>query len=307
MSAFLTGMSIAVRLEHAELARGLQLRLDRRRLDLVELPFLQARHQPVGADGDVELALVGQHLAEDLGVPAGAGQQLDDRHVGLAGRRTRASAPACARARRGRVPRGCGCRWPAPSRSPARFRSWARRAPSARAPAGRPSSSVEARASARASRGEFMVRRTPSCRDRSDRDRGRRRAAAADCRPNPRRGIDAFAACPSRGARGSLPSRDADPSAVPDPGLRGTAAAQRRRRRSTGRLLRECLQLHADDVAGRRWSARNYPGGYTSYGSLSRMHTHLADLRRAAAPAAAPRARLRARSSSSTSRAASCR
>jgi len=33
------------------------------------------------------------------------------------------------------------------------------------------------------------------------------------------------------------------------------------------RLLRECLQLRADDPAGRRWSARHYPGGYTSYGS----------------------------------------
>jgi uncharacterized protein (TIGR02466 family) len=39
------------------------------------------------------------------------------------------------------------------------------------------------------------------------------------------------------------------------------------------RLLRECLQLQVDDVAGRRWSARNYPGGYTSYASQSRMHT----------------------------------
>jgi uncharacterized protein (TIGR02466 family) len=37
------------------------------------------------------------------------------------------------------------------------------------------------------------------------------------------------------------------------------------------RLLRECLQLRADDAAGRRWSARNYPGGYTSYNSLCRM------------------------------------
>jgi uncharacterized protein (TIGR02466 family) len=37
------------------------------------------------------------------------------------------------------------------------------------------------------------------------------------------------------------------------------------------RLLRECLQLRADDVGGRRWSARNYPGGYTSYNSVSRM------------------------------------
>jgi uncharacterized protein (TIGR02466 family) len=38
------------------------------------------------------------------------------------------------------------------------------------------------------------------------------------------------------------------------------------------RLLRECRQLRADDAAGRRWSARNYPGGYTSYSSAHRMH-----------------------------------
>jgi uncharacterized protein (TIGR02466 family) len=37
------------------------------------------------------------------------------------------------------------------------------------------------------------------------------------------------------------------------------------------RLLAECLQLREDDLAGRRWSTRNYPGGYTSYGSLCRM------------------------------------
>ena len=36
-------------------------------------------------------------------------------------------------------------------------------------------------------------------------------------------------------------------------------------------LLRECRQLRLDDEAGRRWSARNYPGGYTSYNSVSHM------------------------------------
>jgi uncharacterized protein (TIGR02466 family) len=38
------------------------------------------------------------------------------------------------------------------------------------------------------------------------------------------------------------------------------------------RLLRECRQIAVDDVAGRAWSATNYPGGYTSYSSLSRLH-----------------------------------
>ena len=37
-------------------------------------------------------------------------------------------------------------------------------------------------------------------------------------------------------------------------------------------LLRECHQLREDDEGGRRWSAKNYPGGYTSYNSVSRMH-----------------------------------
>lgn len=38
------------------------------------------------------------------------------------------------------------------------------------------------------------------------------------------------------------------------------------------RLLRECRQLSRDDAAGRRWSAKSYPGGYTSYGSAHQMH-----------------------------------
>ena len=37
------------------------------------------------------------------------------------------------------------------------------------------------------------------------------------------------------------------------------------------RLLAEALQLRVDDAAGRRWSARNYSGGYTSYGSQCRL------------------------------------
>ena len=39
------------------------------------------------------------------------------------------------------------------------------------------------------------------------------------------------------------------------------------------RLLLECRQYREDDQAGQAWSATRYPGGYTSYGSLSRMHT----------------------------------
>ena len=39
------------------------------------------------------------------------------------------------------------------------------------------------------------------------------------------------------------------------------------------RLLHECLHLPGDDLAGQRWSAKNYPGGYTSYGSVCRLQT----------------------------------
>jgi uncharacterized protein (TIGR02466 family) len=37
-------------------------------------------------------------------------------------------------------------------------------------------------------------------------------------------------------------------------------------------LLRECRQLRLDDAAGRNWSRRNYPGGYTSYASQHRLY-----------------------------------
>lgn len=37
-------------------------------------------------------------------------------------------------------------------------------------------------------------------------------------------------------------------------------------------LAAECRQLRDFDEAGRRWSAKNYPGGYTSYASLNELH-----------------------------------
>jgi len=43
--------------------------------------------------------------------------------------------------------------------------------------------------------------------------------------------------------------------------------------RFNGRLLAECRQLREDDRGGQRWSKSGYPGGYTSYGSVNRMHT----------------------------------
>lgn len=57
------------------------------------------------------------------------------------------------------------------------------------------------------------------------------------------------------------------------PTLVYTAALQRSGAAAFNRqLLREIARLCSDDVAGRRWSVRNYPGGYTSYASLSRLH-----------------------------------
>ena len=38
-------------------------------------------------------------------------------------------------------------------------------------------------------------------------------------------------------------------------------------------LLKECHQFRDFDEAGRKWSNKNYPGGYTSYGSIDRLHT----------------------------------
>ncbi len=37
-------------------------------------------------------------------------------------------------------------------------------------------------------------------------------------------------------------------------------------------LAEECRQLRDFDDAGRRWSAKNYPGGYTSYASMNELH-----------------------------------
>ncbi|MBX3471517.1 MAG: hypothetical protein KF878_32085 [Planctomycetes bacterium] len=37
-------------------------------------------------------------------------------------------------------------------------------------------------------------------------------------------------------------------------------------------LLREAALFRREDAAGRAWSKENYPGGYTSYGSLNKLH-----------------------------------
>jgi uncharacterized protein (TIGR02466 family) len=42
--------------------------------------------------------------------------------------------------------------------------------------------------------------------------------------------------------------------------------------RFNGELADECRNLRDFDAAGRRWSLKNYPGGYTSYASLNQLH-----------------------------------
>ncbi len=37
-------------------------------------------------------------------------------------------------------------------------------------------------------------------------------------------------------------------------------------------LAEECRRLRDYDDAGRRWSVKNYPGGYTSYASMNELH-----------------------------------
>jgi uncharacterized protein (TIGR02466 family) len=42
--------------------------------------------------------------------------------------------------------------------------------------------------------------------------------------------------------------------------------------RFNAELAKECRALRDYDKAGRDWSKRNYPGGYTSYASLNELH-----------------------------------
>jgi len=42
--------------------------------------------------------------------------------------------------------------------------------------------------------------------------------------------------------------------------------------RYNAELADECRRIRDFDVAGRKWSEKNYPGGYTSYASLNRLH-----------------------------------
>jgi uncharacterized protein (TIGR02466 family) len=50
------------------------------------------------------------------------------------------------------------------------------------------------------------------------------------------------------------------------------ARLKRDTRRLNAELLKECRQIRDHDEAGQKWSEENYPGGYTSYGSLCHLH-----------------------------------
>ncbi len=43
-------------------------------------------------------------------------------------------------------------------------------------------------------------------------------------------------------------------------------------RQFNNELVRECYQIRDHDADGQKWSRKNYPGGYTSYGSICRLH-----------------------------------
>lgn len=60
-------------------------------------------------------------------------------------------------------------------------------------------------------------------------------------------------------------------------------ANERTAERFNRELLKECYQIRDFDEEGREWSAKSYPGGYTSYGSMAQLHrfsSTFADLER---------------------------
>ena len=63
-----------------------------------------------------------------------------------------------------------------------------------------------------------------------------------------------------------MPAHAFFPTLIYSASLRPKTAAE-----LNAQLLKECLQMRRDDNAGRRWSAKNYPGGYTSYSSAHRL------------------------------------
>lgn len=46
----------------------------------------------------------------------------------------------------------------------------------------------------------------------------------------------------------------------------------KKKKEFTTDLLKECYQFKKIDKSGQKWSEKNYPGGYTSYQSISNLH-----------------------------------
>lgn len=63
-----------------------------------------------------------------------------------------------------------------------------------------------------------------------------------------------------------MPVRSLFPTLVYTARLQGSGTAAFNRE-----LLRETAQIRDHDAPGRKWSAKRYPGGYTSYGSLCQL------------------------------------
>jgi uncharacterized protein (TIGR02466 family) len=63
-----------------------------------------------------------------------------------------------------------------------------------------------------------------------------------------------------------MPVRSLFPTLIYTSRLQGAGTAAFNRE-----LLRETAQIRDHDAAGRKWSAKRYPGGYTSYGSLCHL------------------------------------
>jgi uncharacterized protein (TIGR02466 family) len=63
-----------------------------------------------------------------------------------------------------------------------------------------------------------------------------------------------------------MPVRSLFPTLIYTARLQGAGTAAFNRE-----LLKETRQIRDHDVEGRKWSARRYPGGYTSYGSLCHL------------------------------------
>ena len=82
------------------------------------------------------------------------------------------------------------------------------------------------------------------------------------------RAAHAAAIMPKTKSSAAAPVRAWFPTQIYCAPLRSGGAA-----RFNADLADECRQLREFDAEGRKWCEKNYPGGYTSYASLNRLHT----------------------------------